>query len=171
MAITTIHAHVNRAKEFFQKEDVYFAIGRPNAWEDELNPPVEDFNASALDGVIGYKKVEQVYLVRPAQEGEPAEIPYREEKWVIVPFDQALLEGARWVYIATNLQYTELPLGFYRQVGVYSGLKKMPEVDVSKFNLLPSEVADPGTLEVFDNRQPSNRQLDQREKLSLIIEF
>jgi len=171
MAVTTIHAHVNRAKEFSLRNDVYFAIGKSSPWTDDNLPPDEDFQAIALQEIIGYKKVETTYLVRPAKEGEEIDIAYREEGWVIVPYDQALIEGARWIYIKTNLLYNELPLGYYRQVGVYSGVTKKGTIPAGQDNLLPDEVQDAGILEVLDNRQPSNRQLDQRETLSLILEF
>lgn len=171
MAVTTIHSHVNRAKEFSTKTDIYFAIGKPTNWVDEENPPTEDFTATSLDTVIGYKKVENICLVRPALHGETPDIPYREENWMIVPPDQAMEQGARWVYIDTNLLYTELPLSKYRQVGVYVGLQKAEGVDPQKYALLPEEVANSGVLEVIDNRKASNRQIDQREKLSLILEF
>lgn len=171
MAVTTTHAHVNRAREFSIKNDIYFAIAKALPWDDDANPPIEDPNSTTLDGVIGYKKVENICLVRPARVGESPDIPYREENWVIVPADKAIEEGARWVYLDTNIVYTELPLGWYRQVGVYTGLIKHPSVSLSKYNLLPSEVLSEGILEVLDNREPSNRQIDQREKLSLILEF
>lgn len=171
MAVTTIHAHVNRAKEFSLRDDVYFAIGKSSPWADDNNPPDEDFQAIELDDIIGYKKVETAYLVRPVKEDETADIQYREEGWMIVPYDKAIKEGSRWVYLKTNMLYNELPLGYYRQVGIYTGVVKEVNVPPGQDNLLPGEVSNTGILEVLDNRQPSNRQLDQRETLSLILEF
>ena len=172
MAITTIHAHVNRAKEFTQRTDIFFAIGKSTSWGSGDTPPAEDFTASGLTELIGYKKADTVYLVRPWKSGDPtADITYRETKWMIVPADQAVAQGARWVYVKTNILYNELPLGYYRQVGVYTGVVRKGGIPAGKDNLLPSEVSNQGLLEVLDNRGASNRQLDQRETLSLILEF
>lgn len=176
MAVTTVHAHVNRALEFFNKNDIYFAIGKSTPWSDpgnpkisDSNPPNPDTNATDLQEIIGFKKVETMYLVVP--DDKNGTIAYRDTKWRIVPVDQALQKGARWVYLDTTIKYDELPLGYYRQVGVYVGLKVAQGVSTSKYNLLPSEVRDRGVLEVIDNRQPSNRQIDQKEKLSIVLEF
>lgn len=175
MAVTTIHAHVNRAKEFLVRDDVYFAIGRTSPWQNENTPgfevPDEDFNALALDEIIGYKKIDVAYIVRPTEVGETPDIQYREENWMIVPPDQAIAQKARWVYIRSTILFNELPLGVYRQVGVYTGVVKKPELPAGQDNLLPTEVDNVGVLEVIDNREFSNRQLDQKEVLSLILEF
>lgn len=176
MAVTTIHSHVNRALDFFSKNQTYFAIGKATPWDDQFNPEISDTNpptpdtgASDLEGVIGYKKVETIYMVVPDEEN--GTIAYKDTKWRIVPADQVVAEGARWVYLDATIRYDELPLGFYRQVGVYTGLEVADGINPSKYNLLPSEVSDNGVLEVIDNRQPSNRQSDQKEKLSLVLEF
>lgn len=167
MATTTIRGHVARALDFFERNDLYFAIGHPDAWPDESNPPAPGVSDSILN-VIGYKKLETINLVVPSADGS---IIYRDSKWLIVPPDQALVQGARWVYIDTYLRYDELPLSPYRQIAVYSRLVKAAGVSASKANLLPTEVADPGILEILDNRRVVNRQSDQKEQLSLVIEF
>ncbi len=175
MAVTTYRAHVNRALDFFAKTQVYFAIGKTTPWApDDMNPPNEDSDAIDIDEIIGYKKVEGVFMVRPINPGNgetTGDFQYRDEEWKIIPVEDALEEGARWVYVDTTIRFDELPLGFYRQVGVYTGLTLASGVSASKYNLLPAEVEDNGVLEVIDNRQPSNRQIDQKEKLSLILEF
>lgn len=168
MAISTIHAHVNRASEFFNKASIYFAIGKTSAWTDENVPPVEDPATSALTQIIGYKKVNTLYHVVPDPDGT---IKYKDNNWRIVPANQAMAEGARWIYIETTINYDELPLGFYRQVGIYVNLVKKAGVAAGKVTLLPDEVENAGTLEAYDNRQLSNRQIDTTEKLSVVIEF
>lgn len=171
MAITTMLGHVNRAKDFYNKESMYFALGRSSAWEDEMSPPNEDAGAVALDEVIGYKRYMVKQIVRPVKDGETADIKYKNEDWKVISEEDALDEGARWVYLDTTIEYDEIPLGFYRQVGLFTGLKVASDVPEGKYNLTVSEVEDEGILEVIDNRQPSNRQADQTEKISLILEF
>lgn len=168
MAITTLNSHIQRAVEFFQKDDIYFGIGRTTAWEDEDSPPEPVFETSTIEEPIGFKKAEQAYLVVPDEEGE---IVYQDSTWSVVTLDEAFVKKARYVFISTTIRYDELPLGRYRQVGVYSGLEPVEGTAPGKFNLLPEEVKVQGILEVIDNRQDSNRQADQKETLNLIIKM
>ena len=168
MATTTINGHVSRALDFFDRNDIYFSIGRPDPWEDESFPPAPTIAAQDLDNPIGFKKVETIYMVVPDAEGE---IAYRDRRWKVVPADEAIAKGARWVYIDAYLRYDELPLSDYRQIGVYSRLVKQDGVSSGKMNLLPEEVKHRGILEVIDNRKRVSRQIDQKEALSLVIEF
>ncbi|WCS68734.1 hypothetical protein Goe19_00930 [Bacillus phage vB_BsuM-Goe19] len=168
MAITTIGAHVSRALDFFGKQDIYFAIGRTSPWEDDNNPPSPNSDMTSLDELIGFKKLDSIQLVVPDDSGT---ISYRESNWKPVAKEEAYTKKAKWVYIETTIKYDELPLGFYRQIGVYTGLVIKKDVDLGKTALLPDDVENAGVLEVVDNRKPSNRLEDQKEKLTMIIEF
>lgn len=168
MAVTTIKGHVSRALDFYNKSSIFFCLGRTTAWSDENNPPVP-LNTDDLEEPSGYKLIESKFLVIPDTNGS---ITYRDSRWSIVPYDKALEKGARWLYLSSYISYDEFPVDLvYRQIGVYTGLVKNPSVPSGKSNLLPSEVSNPGILEVLDNRTPVYRELDQREKLSIIIEF
>lgn len=178
MAISTLYSHVSRAIDFFNKNSIYFAIAKTSPWSNDSNgktemdpqfsPPEENATVTALSELIGFKKAEVVRLVVPDVDGE---ISYDNGRWRAVSASSAYAEGAKYVYLETNIRSDELPIGFYRQIGVYTGLVLANGVPTSKYNLLPSEVSNTGVLEVYDNRQPSNRQADQREILSIIIEF
>ena len=96
---------------------------------------------------------------------------YNDSRWRIVPADQALTEGARWVYLDTYVRYNELPLTSYRQIALFSRLVKAEGVLSNQVALLPDEVADYGIIEFIDNRKAVNRQIDQRELLSVVLEF
>lgn len=169
MPITTTHAHVNRAIDFFSKDSIYFGIGKATPWLDDKKPPAPEIDVAVLDGLIGLKKVEVSHLV--VRDDVNGTIIYRDSRWRIVPLDQAIEEGAKWVYIESAILYDELPLGEYRQVGVFTGTVKKAGVAPGKYNLLPSDIEDVGTLEVIDNRPPANRLADQKERLSVVIEF
>ena len=164
MAICTLKAHVSRALDFYNKEDIYFAIGKSTPWsasdidnfdasrDYENNPPVPK-NTDDMKEIVGFKKAEF--------------------KAMVVQDDtDAVTEGARWVYISTELSYDELPTDKpYRQVGIYTGLKKSSSVQGNVYNLLPNQVTDKGLLEVIDFRKPVYRDSDVREKLKIILEF
>lgn len=168
MAVTTLDGHVSRALDFYNKSEIYFGIGRTTPWEDESKPP-DPKNTDKMVEPIGYKKVESKFLVKPDPTGE---LTYRSTKWKIITPDQAIAQGARWVYTSTVLSYEELPTNVsYRQVATYTGLVRKTGVDANKYNLAASEVHDPGIIEVLDNRTPIYRDADQRETLVIIVEF
>lgn len=180
MSVTLLSGHVSRARDFYNKTDIYFGIGKTTSWApdsdmpntdattSDTNPPVP-LNTDTLLEPAGYKKVESKFLVVP--DDENGQLSYQNKKWRIVPYDDAVKEGARWVYISVNLMYNEIPTDIsYRQVEIFSGLKaKNP--DENKYVLLPDEVADQGIGEALDNRTPIYREADQKEKLSIVIEF
>jgi len=83
----------------------------------------------------------------------------------------AISEGSRWVYVGTTIVYDELPLIEFRQVGLVSGLIRVTGIPPAQNVLLPNEVEDYGILEVIQNRRKVTRSIDQRERLSLILEF
>lgn len=163
-------AHVKRALDFFNRTDVYFCIGKTSAWTTETQPPSPDPSTADVSEIIGFKKVETSYMVVP--DNVSGTIQYRDSKWRIVTGESNVYsQGAKWVYLEAYIRYDELPLGYYRQVGLYSGLVKNAGVLSTKYNLLPAEVQSRGILEVLDNRQPSNRQADQKERITMVIEF
>lgn len=181
MAICTLQGHVSRAIDFYNKQDVYFCIGKTSPWtvEDlgdrfdssvdyESNPPIPR-NIDTMIDIVGYKKAESAFLVVQDDSGA---LEYRGTRWKIVSREEAPREGARWVYLSAYLSYNELPTDIvYRQMGVVSGLEKVEGVSDSKFVLLPEEVESQGLLEVIDNRRPVYRDADIREHLKIIIEF
>lgn len=90
----------------------------------------------------------------------------------------ALVEGAKYVYVDCYLEYDNFPLVTYRQIGLCTNVVPVENIDR---NILRSARYNPtknedeytslGILEVLDNRVPGTRDIDQRELLSLIIEF
>lgn len=86
----------------------------------------------------------------------------------------AIVEGARWVYMDAYLRYDQFPLVTYRQIGVYSAVEPS-NVDTMRSKTYATggtdEFTKTGILEVVDNRKPTPREIDQKEMLSLIIEF
>ena len=172
MAVTTIKGHVSRALDFYSKNEIFFGIGRTTPWDNEQKPPVP-LNTDDLQEPCGYKLAESRFLVIPVlEDGKPYELTYRDTKWKIVSEADAISKGARWVYIMTFMEYDEFPLDLvYRQVGVYTRLQRKEGIPPGKANLLPTEVHDPGILEIIDNRKPTYRDIDQREKLAVVVEF
>ena len=181
MAIFTLKGHVSRALDFYNKGDIYFAIGKYTKWdassvEDfdptrdyDVDPPIPK-NTDPFLEPIAYKYAQSRFMVVPDEDNGTLE--YRGTKWRIVHPDDAIAEGARWVYITSILEYAEMPTDkAYRQVGVYTGLERAPGVPTDIYVLLPAQVADTGILEVLDDRKPVYRDADVKEQIKLVLEF
>ena len=86
----------------------------------------------------------------------------------------ALVEGAKYVYIDCYLNYDQFPIVTYRQIGLCTEVTPNTENVLRAAAYSPTgtdEYTSTGILEVLDNRPPSTRDIDQRELLSLILEF
>lgn len=179
-AVGSLSGHVSRAVDFYNAANLYFSIGKTTPWDENStptstalnsddNPPDPTIDDTVLE-LVGYKKVESKFLVYPDPEGE---IVCNGRNWkVCTNPDDAVEKGARWVYLSSWLLYNELPTSIsYRQIGVFSGLKKKDSVPAGKTALLPDEVDDPGLQQVLYNRKPIYRDPNQREQLTAIITF
>ncbi|QQO40589.1 baseplate protein [Bacillus phage 015DV002] len=162
MAIATLYSNIYDAIQLqSQWSSAYLVIGKTTPWTDDNNPPDEDPNVTEISEVIGYRKVKQFSLARPLSPTETADnapypvVSYGDKEWVLIPVDKAYEEKAHYVYIEAEVKPDELPLGPYRQVGIHVNL--VPKDGVTKQNLLPSEVKDPGILRFYENREPQNR--------------
>ena len=86
----------------------------------------------------------------------------------------ALVEGAKYVYVECYLNYDEFPIVTYRQVGLCTGVTPNTEDTLISAGIggrVSNEYTSLGVLEILDNRVPNTRDENQRELLSLIIEF
>jgi hypothetical protein len=168
MAITTTLGHVSRAIDFYNKPSIFFGFGKQTPWANEDAPDAPLVSATAIEEPLGYKQIESKYMVVPDENGT---IVYRDSRWSAIPVDQAYDKKCRWVYIECYLRYDELPLGEYRQMGVLTGLTRKVDVPSGKPALLPEEVDNPGILEVLDNSKVTTRNANQKELLSIILEY
>lgn len=167
MAITTVNGHCLKALAFFNNTNIYFGLGRQTEWNNPKVPDAPSITQTKIEEPLGFKKCESKYIVMPDENGA---IIYREGRWSIVPANQAYDKGAKWVYVDCYINYEELPLGFYRQVGLLVDL--VPNLDsVNKIALLPEQVQSQGVLFLVDNRTLTTRRINQKEHLSFIVEF
>lgn len=165
-ACTTKDFHVNRAKEFYSKGRLFFALAKEEDWEDsQVQTP--NYNTE-LEGVWGYKRVETKYLVVPDENGD---LVFQRQRFRIVSPDEANEQGARWLYIMSYVNYDELPFKTYHQIGIVSDVTFKEGVAEGTMAVTPDEVEFPGYLEIINNRKGVGREPDLREQLALVIEF
>ena len=245
---STTFSHTSRALDLFSSPSLYFGVGHQSPWPDDNTPPLVNFNDMEIYQVIGYKKVEDIYMVTPDNSGS---IIYRDSTWRVVspvmykfqliaevnPGDSqiviqssdpnkiiaitpgtkilmengcsaglssmigsvsssgtqatidllthiditypagswvhwgVLAESCRCVLVGTWIRYDELPLFPYRVIGVFNRLQVASGVASNTMALLPHQVESSGIMECVQYRLPFSRNIDQREYLSVIIEF
>lgn len=177
LPVATTVGHVSRAILFQQLPYIYFGLGRTSPWEGELeaaetgqefSAPFPSVDATSIDELIGMKRVDIKSLVVPDDDGT---IVYRDRVWRRVSTEEALTLKAHWVYLEASIYYDELPARAYRQIGVFSMVQLNDGVPENKAILLPEDIKHQGILEILDQRKVVNRNEDNRDTFSLIIEF
>ena len=78
---STTFSHSSRAYDMFLSNSLYYGIGHQSPWDDDNNPPLVNYNDLDIYQVIGYKKVEDVYMVVPDPNGS---IIYRDSQWRVI---------------------------------------------------------------------------------------
>ena len=172
LPVTTTMGHVSRAISFYELNNIYFGLGRTSPWsgedEEDFVAPLPSVDTTELTELIGLKRVETKALVIPDDEGT---VVYRDQTWKKISPDEAIEQGAHWVYIEASILYDELPASAYRQIGVHSRVKLADGISEYKSVLLPDEIETQGVLEILDQRKVVTRNEDSRDTFSMIIEF
>ena len=168
-SIVTNKGHSKRAISWYNDaKDAFIGIGRTTSWEDEMNPPNPTYD-SVFEEPICYKQIEQKFYVVPDDTGT---IFYRNQHYKIIQENEVVDQKCRWVFCSCWLNYDEAPVGVgYRQIGLFTGLKRNPGISIAQYVLLPSQVASEGDLEVLSNDTVTYRSESKRERLAVIIEF
>lgn len=161
-ALTDAH-HASQALRFHAATNVYLAIGRTTPWPDEQDPPTPTGQEAAIDETIGYKPATLV----PVKPDAGGAISWAGQTWAEVAPGDAVDENAQYVWVHTTIEYDELPLTTFRQIGLYTGLIKAAGAGVGA--LLPGDVDVPGVLEAIDNREPEPRYIDKRNQIGFIV--
>jgi hypothetical protein len=147
---------------------LYIAIGRTTPWTDENAPPTEVPGTTDIDEIIGMKPVTlRKHMVEDAVDGT---VFWDNKIWRLVNTEEALSLSTVYCYLEAQVQYSELPLTGFRQVGLYSGTELQPGVSPT-IAVLPADIADNGILESYSNRKVENRASDKIDILRFIIKF
>jgi len=167
-AIITIDARIQRALDFFNQDSLWFGFGKTSPWGDPDEPPPPDPELRGLLELVGLKKVITKHLVVPDEAGT---IVFRGQNFRIISSDEAFDERCRWVYLETTVEYDELPLEVYRQIGVYSRVVPQSSVPPGQTTLVPSEIEDSGVLEYYANEIERTRTYDEVDTFRVVIEM
>lgn len=163
--VTNIGRTIRLSDFLTRKNNIWLGFGQTSPWSDESNPPAPDLDATSVNQVIGYKKARKVFAVKQDPSGT---IEYEGNMWKEIQDSQIWNEKAKFVYIEVLLDPQDLNgEGQYRQIGLFEGLT----TSVSATYINPSQVQNTGRMTVLLNRKKVIRNNDQKEQLSLILEF
>ncbi len=125
-----------------------------------------DSYSFTMDGIIGFKLVSLKQMVIPDPSGT---ITYNGSTWSVVSPANAYTLNSRWVYVKAEIVYDELPVGQYRQEGVFTNLTRNGGVTAQA--VLPSQVSSVGQLHGLVNRGVITRDSESIQDVNFIIEF
>ena len=162
--VTNIGRSQRLADFLTRKDNIWFAFGKTSTWADEENPPTPDVSATTVEEIIGLKKARKVVAVKEDVNGI---IEYDNKKWTTILDHSVFTEKAKYCYIEVFLDSPELSETQYRQIGIFEGLS----TTTGKQFIKSSEVTDWGKMIVLLNRKKILKGTDQKEQLSLILEF
>jgi len=169
MAIITNASRTKRAIDFFTK-NLYFGFGRTSVWTDELLPDAPELTTVEVEELLFISKITDIQYVTVGG----VDIVFKDTSWTkLVPAtDQDLYDAnVSNLYIETILDYDDYELASFRQIGLLEDpLDDANEsCDLSQYD--DSVINSQGVLHYLDNRIVTNRQLNQLETISIILEF
>lgn len=161
---------VDRAMDFFNKaNNLWICLGKQTSWQAsdygnvqapsdmDDNPPSPDPTATSVIEPIGYKKIAAMYFVTPYINGQTVPvgqqvISYGSSQWLTVDSSLAYEQVLTTLEWDIDIFSTDFPSGPFRQIGLFSNLQMASGVDTNLEVLTPSQVSNPGYLEMLDNR-------------------
>lgn len=137
------------AQNFLNNLDNYWLLfAKTSAWNDESSPDAEVKTTTSLSDVLGIYKVTTGKLVYPVSTASNTTISYKDTYWEVAQSnDDALSNGANYVYLESEIEPDSLPYGQYRQVGIVSS----PTVTSGNNYGKASEISNQGTLLGYTN--------------------
>lgn len=163
--IVTNVGRTKRLEDFLKnKNSIWFGFGKTSNWPDENNPPIPDVEATGVEELSGLKKARKVVAVKEDINGI---IEYDGKKWTAINDTDIFTQKAKYCYIEVLLENQELSATSYRQIGVFEGLTTSSSAQF----IQSSQVTNWGRMIILLNRKKVLRGTDQKEQLSLIVEF
>lgn len=171
MAIITESSRTKRTIDFAEK-NLYFAFGRTTAWDSEFSPPYPQVTDTEVEELIFLSKVQEVKYITPSQ--TTSDIKFKDTDWTIqsyTEFADLYAAGVKYLYLSTLLTYDDYELTQFRQIGLLEDPLDLTPAICTASQYDDSEISDQGVLHYMDNRVVTNRQVNQTEKISIILEF
>lgn len=175
--VVTNTGHVDLAIQFFNEytlSQLWVGLGNPSSgsWQSpysDTNPPTPAPNAP-LDNPIGYKQIDNIYLIYPSSTGT---ITYQGSVWAISTVANAYVNQASYVYIAASINYTEngtFTAGTtYREIALFSDV--VLNAGVTGPAVTASQVSSATGMLFLDYAEPTTIKTNEQEFMRYLLTF
>lgn len=176
---TTINQRILNALNLKGQSNLYFAIGKSTAWDDEENPDTPLTTQSEISELIYIKKISVKQLVKFAgaypyvYDIYGASVTVNGVDYTYVLDGNAYTEQAYMVYLSANIDYTDIaPTDTsFRQIGILLDPLDSEGEQLTGSGYLASSVDDQGQLLYVWNFQTVTRDDSQSEKIEIVVVF
>lgn len=169
MAVTSYAGRARRALLHKDNSVYWVAVGRTTQWPDDENPPDPTPGDSDIDEPIIFVKPTTVSLCKTVESGE--DITHLGQKYAFVADENAIDEGARFLYLLTRLDPTSgQPYDNFRQTAVFTNVVPASGHGTDSW-LEPNDVDDSGLMEYLANDIVTTMASTRLEVIEIMIEF
>lgn len=200
MAVSPYVARSKKAIEFYKANKdkntntggLFLAVGNgpDEGWEEEAtggNPPLPDLSDYEIENIQCFKRYRNMFFVISNASGK---INVGDMNWSKIKntgdeskyYTDVINQGSRWIYIDFEIASDELISGKIRQIGVYSYLKLIEGVDVSKTFFNKTDILQldtsptskrkyDGILELIQNKEAYEKPNEGKEVFAFVLEF
>ena len=169
MGATTYVGRILRALQFKTDNELWGAIGRTTAWDDEADPPDDPITSTTIEEIIGFVKAGVVGLAKAVESNE--DVTINGQKYTYVDDVDAYDEDARYLILIVRIVPSDgHPYGNFRQIGIYANLVPTTGHE-SDVYLVPGDVSDAGTLVYVHNDTITTMSPIREEEIKIALEF
>ncbi len=166
MAIITLDSRTQRAADFITK-NLYFGFGRSTEWTNPDLPDIPLNTESEIEELFFIAKVTKAsFVISPG-----VDITFKDTTWREVLEENIYTDNVTNIYLETLLDYDSFEFASFRQVGLLENPLNLLGESCILSQYDDSEISSQGILHYLDNRLVTNRQIDQQELISIILEF
>lgn len=172
-SITTINLRILNAINLKNQENLYFAIGRTTAWDDEENPDTPSTDTKEIDELIYIKKISIKQLVKldDPYDVYTVSVTVDNVDYNYVAEANAYTEEAHRVYLSSTISYDSIaPTDTsFRQIGILLDPLDSNGDNLTGVEYLAASVANQGQLLYYMNRTLITRDPAEQDKIEIII--
>lgn len=178
-SITTINQRVLNAINLKNQDNLYFALGKSTAWDDEETPDTPLTSQTEIEELIYIKKISVKQLVKLA-DAYPyiydiygASVTVNGVDYTYVLEGNAYTEQAYRVYLSANISYEDIaPTDTtFRSIGILLNPLDSEGDELEGSEYLAASVDDQGQLLYVWNFETITRDESQSEKIEIVLVF
>lgn len=174
-SIRTTKQRVLNAINLKNQENLYFAIGKSTAWNDEENPDTPLVSQTEIEELIYIKKISVKQLVKldDPYDVYGTNVTVNGVNYNFVLEGEAYNQNSRMVYLAANINYDDIaPTNTsFRSIGILLNPLDSENEELTGSEYLAATVYNQGQLLYINNFTVITRDPSQSEKIEIVLIF